>query len=57
MISLIWFFVFKPYITLYINYFYKRLKKKNQLCYAENVVIEFYDDNFIEITDDSALKM
>ena len=57
LISLAWFFLVKPMILLYLKCYLKRMKKKGKLLYSKNATLDFYEDYFVEVTEETKTEV
>lgn len=56
-ISLIWFFSLKPLSLLFLKMHIKFMKKSGKLPYSNYATLEFYDDCFVEITENTKTEV
>lgn len=56
-ISVIWFFLLKPLSLLFIKIHIKFMKKNGKLPYSNYATLEFYDDYFVEITENTKTEV
>ena len=52
-VSVVWFFGIMPFCLFVSLHSVKSMSKHGKMPYSESAVMEFYDDCFIEITDDT----
>ena len=56
-ISVVWFFSLKPLSLLFLKLHIKFMKKNGKLPYSNFAILEFYDDYFVEITENTKTEI
>lgn len=56
-VSVIWFFSLKPLSLLFLKIHIKFMKKNGKLPYSDYAILEFYDDYFVEITENTKTEV
>ena len=56
-VSLIWIFSLKPLLLLFLKIHIRFMKKNDKLPYSNYATIEFYDDYFVEITENTKTEV
>ncbi len=56
-VSVIWFFSLKPLSLLFLKIHIRFMKKNGKLPYSNYATLEFYDDYFVEITENTKTEV
>lgn len=56
-VSIVWFFSLKPLLLFFLKLHIKFMKKNGKLPYSDLAILEFYDDYFLEQTENTKTEV